>query len=434
MYRKEVNMQSPLRILEASIHGGLGPGNLGVVMARAGVGKTACLVQIALDDLMREKQVLHIALGGQHVEHVQSWYDALFDDMANSTNLANRAKVATAVSKGRIIHAVTEDQLSPAELDRVLALYGEHLSFAPQAIILDGYDWVDNVPVASANIGALKAIAQRIGAELWISAQTHREQTGAHPMEIPPPCAAYVDLLDVAILLEPKADHVTVRLLKDHDADAPKDTTLELQCDTMRLVDVGQEAIATQLPATTCTLLSGGARGTEAAFGACAEAWGLKEVHFSFDGHKIDRTRGVVVLTEADLRQGAVTTAYVQAQMHRSYPQTPLFEKLLQSIWHQVNTARQVFVVGVINEDNTVKGGTGWAAELGKHLHKEVLIYEQEQRGWYRWTGSEWSAVDAPCIRSRRFTGAGTRFLSDDGRAAIEALFERSFGPAPTAV
>ena len=63
MYRKEVNAQSPLRILERSIHGGLGKGNLGVVMARAGVGKTAFLVQIGLDDLMQEKDVLHVALG-----------------------------------------------------------------------------------------------------------------------------------------------------------------------------------------------------------------------------------------------------------------------------------------------------------------------------------------------------------------------------------
>ena len=57
MFKKEVNEQSPLRILEASIHGGLGKGNLGVVAARAGVGKTACLVQIGLDDLLRDKHV-----------------------------------------------------------------------------------------------------------------------------------------------------------------------------------------------------------------------------------------------------------------------------------------------------------------------------------------------------------------------------------------
>ena len=57
MYRKEVNEQSPLRILEQSTHGGLGRGNLGVVMARAGVGKTAFLVHIALDDMMRERKI-----------------------------------------------------------------------------------------------------------------------------------------------------------------------------------------------------------------------------------------------------------------------------------------------------------------------------------------------------------------------------------------
>jgi len=63
-----------------------------VVMARAGVGKTACLVQIALDDLMRERKVLHITL--EHtIDHVQSWYDALFDDLAARTNLAEREQV-----------------------------------------------------------------------------------------------------------------------------------------------------------------------------------------------------------------------------------------------------------------------------------------------------------------------------------------------------
>ena len=44
MYRKDVNAQSPLRILEQSIHGGLGKGNLGVVVApapRAGIVRKA---------------------------------------------------------------------------------------------------------------------------------------------------------------------------------------------------------------------------------------------------------------------------------------------------------------------------------------------------------------------------------------------------------
>ena len=61
MYRKEVNERSPMRVFEKSMHGGLGRGNVGVVLSRAGVGKTALLVQIALDDLLRDRRVLHIS-------------------------------------------------------------------------------------------------------------------------------------------------------------------------------------------------------------------------------------------------------------------------------------------------------------------------------------------------------------------------------------
>ena len=36
MYRKEVNERSPMRVFESSMHGGLGRGNVGVVVSRAG--------------------------------------------------------------------------------------------------------------------------------------------------------------------------------------------------------------------------------------------------------------------------------------------------------------------------------------------------------------------------------------------------------------
>ena len=45
-----------------------------------------------------------------------------------------------------------------------------------------------------------------------------------------------------------------------------------------------------------CILFSGGAPGTEAEFGQCAERYGIDEVNFTFDGHTIARHRGVRVL------------------------------------------------------------------------------------------------------------------------------------------
>ena len=46
-----------------------------------------------------------------------------------------------------------------------------------------------------------------------------------------------------------------------------------------------------------CVLYSGGAAGTEQFFGALAESWGMEEVNYGFEGHQMERTRGVRVLT-----------------------------------------------------------------------------------------------------------------------------------------
>ena len=78
-----------------------------------------------------------------------------------------------------------------------------------------------------------------------------------------------------------------------------------------------------------CILFSGAAQGAEAAFGAAAERHGLEEVHFTFEGHNATRTRGMRVLTQAELQQGDVSLAYVSRLMHRTFRDTPLFRKVL---------------------------------------------------------------------------------------------------------
>ena len=125
---------------------------------------------------------------------------------------------------------------------------------------------------------------------------------------------------------------------------------------------------------------------------------------------------------------GAANASSSVGEQSDRYANLELFQKVLQSIWHQVNTAGEVFTVGVIQPDNTVKGGTGWAAELARHWGKPLHVFDQERKGWFVWRDHKWAPVTNPVIGRTRFTGTGTRFLSDDGRAAIRALFERSFG------
>ena len=179
---------------------------------------------------------------------------------------------------------------------------------------------------------------------------------------------------------------------------------------------------------TSCVLFSGAASGAEAGFGAAAEQHRITEVNYSFEGHKDARTRGLRVLTPAELQQGDVSLAYVSKLMHREYRDTPLFKRVLQSIWHQVNSGREVWVVGRILPDDTVKGGTGWGAEFAKLCNKPLSVFDQQREEWYRWAGDKWDVLNEPSIEHPHFTGTGTRFLEDGGTNAINELFERSFG------
>lgn len=177
-----------------------------------------------------------------------------------------------------------------------------------------------------------------------------------------------------------------------------------------------------------CICFSGGANGAEATFGDLAERFGIDEVNFTFEGHNPARTRGQRILTRAELRRGDLALAHVATRMHRKYPDTPLFRKMLQTLWHQVHNGHEIFVVGTINDDETVTGGTGIAAEYAKLFAKPVYVFDQVRDDWFQWTGDAWSKTAPPHIRQPLFCGTGTRFLEGNGRAAIEGLYSRSFG------
>jgi hypothetical protein len=177
-------------------------------------------------------------------------------------------------------------------------------------------------------------------------------------------------------------------------------------------------------------LFSGGATGAEAAFGACAEHHGVEEVNFTFNGHKIARQRGVRVLNHEELQAGDVSLEYVSRLMHRRFSDAPTIRKVLQTLWYQVNSGQEIYVIGAILEDGTVRGGTGWGAEFAKLCNKPLSVFDQDKDSWLRWNGQQWDRLgdtDAPVITHPHFTGTGTRELRQNGREAIEDLFSRSF-------
>ena len=393
-------------------------GELAVVMSWAGVGKTSFLMQVALAELLSGRDVVHIALG-QTLRDVQRRYDTLFANLADATGLPDRDAAHAAVASRRAIQAIRPGDLSPDRLQTCLKSFQQHLDLHPSMVLIDGFDWT--AEGGGDLLVACKELARGFDTVLWLSAPVHREAGKPGPLQL------YPAAIDLAVSLEPDGSRVRARLLKTFDL-PPPEPALWLDPTTLLAADA-EPALRTGLgPASGFTLLSGGAQGAEAEFGACAEKYGVFEKHFSFAGRKPARTRGLVLLTPDDLRQGDVSRAYLESRMKRKYRKTEDFKKVLQSIWCQVNPAGEVFVVGVIKPDKTVKGGTGWAVELAKHQKKPVHVYDQDQKGWFAWTSGDWRPAEPPAIRCTRFAGTGTRSVTPEGKRAIRELFERTFG------
>ena len=98
MTEKTMIQRSPIRIFDKAIGDGLGAGNLGVVLSRAGVGKTGFLIGLAVDQLLQGKKVLYISTK-ESVEHIHNFFDQIFHAMAKALREEQREGNREVVSR-----------------------------------------------------------------------------------------------------------------------------------------------------------------------------------------------------------------------------------------------------------------------------------------------------------------------------------------------
>ena len=231
MYGKELNERNPLRLFEHSINGGLGAGNIGVVVARPGIGKTAILVGIALDDAMRGRKALHVSLD-KTVDHLREFYDEIFMDLAHSAHLENIPAERLEMERNRIIHTYAGKSFTIDKLRHSINFLKENAHFDPACLIVQGFDFER---ATLADMEAFRQLAGEFNVEMWMSAQTHR---GAPSNEhgIPEPVAKLASAIAVIVQMADHSDGVHLSLLKDHDNPDVAKLTLALDPSTMLLV------------------------------------------------------------------------------------------------------------------------------------------------------------------------------------------------------
>ncbi len=208
MYRKYLNARSPLRLLEKGLHGGLGTGNVGALVAGAGVGKSAFLVGVATDELLRGGTVLHVTID-HTVGRTKAYYDAVYASLADSTKLEDAQATHVEIDGRRRIRAYPAGEFGVTKLADAAKLETES-GARPTMIVIDGLDPMDLVPDGLAQLNAL---ASEIGVEVWITLDADIDG-GAH---LPTLLADQSAALAVILAAEPDGHEVALRAVKDHD-------------------------------------------------------------------------------------------------------------------------------------------------------------------------------------------------------------------------
>jgi len=225
VYRKFLNARSPLRLLEKGLHGGLGPGNLGIVVGGPGVGKASFLVGVALDELLRSGRVLHVSMI-HTVSHIRDHYDTVFEELAVSAHLENEAQVHVDIDRNRSIRVYPRNALTTEKLREAVKVESD-ASGKPSMVLIEGLDFETT---SRQDFVDLKELAGELAAEVWLSISSSNEQVA----QLPPPVEHVEDLVSVVLALEPGDDAVLLRALKDHDN--PDLTNLHVALDPKTLL------------------------------------------------------------------------------------------------------------------------------------------------------------------------------------------------------
>ncbi len=209
MLKKDLILRNPLRLVGEETGHVLEPGGFGALVARAGVGKTALLVQLALDSLLRGKNCLHICLD-QPVKKVCLWYEEVFRHIAKQYKLTQTTELWEEILPHRFVMTFNVDAFSVPKLEERLNDLIEQAIFYPQIVLVDGLPFDEEVREV---LSEFKLLARTHSMRVWFAVKSHRHQESPND-DIPFPLRPVEDLFDVILNLEPEGSIVKVKALK----------------------------------------------------------------------------------------------------------------------------------------------------------------------------------------------------------------------------
>lgn len=136
MDKKDLVNYSPVRHFDKITDGGLKGGELGLVTAKKGLGKTAVLVQFGLDSMLQSKQLVHVSFD-QHSSNIIAWYDSIFSEIAKQRNIADNKELKNSINRERTILNFNQETFTlPRVINTLKALKEGGISVS--TLVIDG--------------------------------------------------------------------------------------------------------------------------------------------------------------------------------------------------------------------------------------------------------------------------------------------------------
>ena len=223
-YEPLVN-QNPLRVLNM----GRSNKQMGLVMARAGLGKTALLVQIALDSILRGNRVIHISIG-ETIEKTKIWYDDILQFILQDGVVTNPHELIDMVQHHRMIMTFKESAFSRPRLEERLNDLILQDIFKPNCLVVDGFDFEH---ASRESLEDIKELMDSMNLQAWFSAVSHRDDDRVSPAGVPAPCHEIDDLFDTVVLLKPQQGIIQLDIIRNNGENPEEGEGLALDPTTM---------------------------------------------------------------------------------------------------------------------------------------------------------------------------------------------------------
>ncbi len=209
MTNTELAGRNPLKVFATTGDGIRVDRRMGLVISRAGLGKTALLVQIALDSIINGRQVLHVSIN-QPLDKVRVWYDDILKDVVGS----DAAAIMEQVNRNRLIMTFNEAGFTRPKLEERLNDLVYQNIFRPAVVVVDGFIFDESCRDL---VSDLRELAGAMDLNIWFTAVSHREDERKSAVGVPAPCHEVDDLFDTVLLIEPDGDgsELSLNAIKD---------------------------------------------------------------------------------------------------------------------------------------------------------------------------------------------------------------------------